>query len=91
LEVTVGVEVPMTEGNDDGTGGQAVEGAGGEVGKHCRAEAKLMVEKVAPEEGRSGPSMQRRSADDEEDDPLSDGESGGARLERWMLEQVQRS
>jgi hypothetical protein len=70
---------------------QAVEGAGGEVGKHCRAEAKLMVEKVAPEEGRSGPSMQRRSADDEEDDPLSDGESGGARLERWMLEQVQRS
>jgi hypothetical protein len=80
--------VPTAEGNNDGIGDQAVEGAGGEVGEHRGAEAKLVAAKAAPEDGRSGPSKRRRSTDDKEDGPLGDGESGGARPEWWLLEPV---
>jgi hypothetical protein len=46
-DTTIVIVVLMAEGNDSGRGGQAVEGAGGEVGKHHGAEAKLVAAKAA--------------------------------------------
>jgi hypothetical protein len=69
-DAAVGVEVPTAEGNGGGRGNQTVEGARGEVGKHHRADAKLTVAKAALEDGRSGLSAWRSSADDEEDGRL---------------------
>jgi hypothetical protein len=66
-DTTIVIVVLMAEGNDSGRGGQAVEGAGGEVGKHHGAEAKLVAAKAAPEDGQSGPSARRHLADEEED------------------------
>jgi hypothetical protein len=65
--VTISIEVPTAEGNDDGTSTQAVEEDGCGVGEHCGVEVKLMGVKVVPEDGRSGWSVRRRSTVEEGD------------------------
>jgi hypothetical protein len=68
--VTVGIEVPTAKANGDGTDSQAVEEAGCGVGEHRGAEAKLVVEKEALENGQSGRSVQWRLAVEEGDNLL---------------------